>query len=261
MKKLALAAPLFFVFGTAFAAVPQQTIIVATTGEPVPLEEGGAVWERRGTVRVDGREFGFVLEGPAGIYNEVKNRVRFDLDGNGRFDLGSELYTVEDKYVTLGSASFEFLVDRFGRSLTLLPRSEVTASGLTVGSPAPDFSFRDREGRSRHLSDYLGKVVLLGFWSTDCEACVRAAPKLAGLYSSLQERGFEVVGISEAGERSYRTPWPQVVEGEDRKLGKLYGIDRMPTYFLIGRDGTIRAVDAEIRADEGALTRLLEQNL
>jgi len=85
-------------------------------------------------------------------------------------------YVVMDKYVNLAGASYEFTVDRLGRSLTLKPLAEKLPdrASLEPGSAAPEFSFTDLDGKPHRLYDYRGKVVLLDFGEY---GAVPASPK------------------------------------------------------------------------------------
>lgn len=210
---------------------------------------------RRGVIRVGGREVAFALAGSQGVYNWDYSRVYFDLNGDGQLDTttrkSAESYVVRDKYVNLAGASYEFTVDRQGRSLTLKPLAEKLPdrASLEPGSAAPEFSFTDINGKPHRLSDYRGKVVLLDFWGVWCSPCVAEAPKLAAIYKKLHERGFEVIGIHMGNEmpalRKFIAEkgmtWAQAIEEERGALHRLFRVDGWPTYYLIGKDGTIRA--------------------
>lgn len=37
-----------------------------------------------------------------------------------------------------------------------------------AGGQAPDFSFRDIDGKQHRLSDYRGKWVIVNYWSMEC---------------------------------------------------------------------------------------------
>ncbi|HSK80314.1 MAG TPA: TlpA disulfide reductase family protein [Thermoanaerobaculia bacterium] len=237
---------------------------------PVPLLKlhGGTL--RRGVLRVGERSIPFALQGANAIYDFPHLPVLLDLDADGRFDPRSESYTVGERYVTLGEVSYRFSVDRYGRSLSLEPLAQKLPPRptLAVGSLAPDFAVKDMDGNLRRLSDYRGKLVLLDFWSTWCSACVKESSQLASLYGDLRGRGFEIVGISDdtAAEMRKLTAergltWPQIVEGPGESLVKLFRIYSVPTYFLIGRDGTILADDTEFEANRKALRGVLEKYL
>jgi peroxiredoxin len=226
---------------------------------------------RRGMVRVNGRDLAFGVVGSSGIYGHDSNSVLFDLDGDGKLNVEShEHFRGIEKYVTLGDTTYEFSVDRYGRALTLRPLAEKLPSrpSLQAGTAAPDFTFTDVDGNARRLSDYRGKLVLLDFWSTECGPCVFDTPKLVEAYRTFRDRGFEIVAIDIEDEvpairafaAQHGAAWTQVLD-EDMALQKLFRVWAIPTYFLLGRDGTILAASQEIRADKEALKKLLERHL
>jgi peroxiredoxin len=113
---------------------------------------------------------------------------------------------------------------------------------------APEFTLKDSNGQTVHLSDYKGKVVLLDFWATWCGPCRIEIPGFVQLQNKYGSQGLVVVGLSmDDGPEpvrmfysSFHMNYP-VAMGSD-KLGMLYGgIFGLPTTFLIGRDGRIYA--------------------
>ena len=60
----------------------------------------------------------------------------------------------------------------------------------------PEIHFQDREGRSRTLADFRGKVVLLNIWATWCGPCREEMPTLDRLQAKLGGQDFEVVALS-----------------------------------------------------------------
>jgi len=114
----------------------------------------------------------------------------------------------------------------------------------------PDFELPTLDGGSVRLSDHLGRdVILVDFWATYCEPCLRAMPELDALYQRHRSSGFVVLGISIDGADSL----PEV-RAETKKLGVHFPIlldhdtrvvalynpkTSAPFSVLIARDGTI----------------------
>src|SRR4029079_13212501 len=75
--------------------------------------------------------------------------------------------------------------------------STASCAGGGASYGAPDFTLPSVDGRTVHLSDYLGKqVVLIDFWSTTCDPCMAEMPHLVDLYKANKDRGFVVLAIS-----------------------------------------------------------------
>ncbi len=45
------------------------------------------------------------------------------------------------------------------------------ALAVEIGKPAPDFTATDINGKTIHLSDYKGKIVVLESYNSDCPYC------------------------------------------------------------------------------------------
>jgi cytochrome c biogenesis protein CcmG/thiol:disulfide interchange protein DsbE len=134
---------------------------------------------------------------------------------------------------------------------------------------APNFSLQDPNGRSVHLDDYRGKVVLLNFWATWCGPCKVEIPWFVDFERRHKDQGFAVVGIS-MDEDGWQAVKPfisqmginyRVLLGSDT-IAQLYGgVDSLPTTFLIDREGRIAAVHLGLVSKsvyENDLTQLLE---
>jgi thioredoxin-dependent peroxiredoxin len=71
---------------------------------------------------------------------------------------------------------------------------------LQPGTPAPDFTLPDAEGRSVSLADYRGKNVIVYFYpQAATPGCTTEACDFRDSLSSLQGSGYEVLGISPDG--------------------------------------------------------------
>jgi thiol-disulfide isomerase/thioredoxin len=82
-------------------------------------------------------------------------------------------------------------------SLEPLARGEMAA--LVVAdepAPAAAISFVDDAGKTRALSDWAGRTVLVNLWATWCTPCKREMPALDKLQAALGGDDFEVVAIN-----------------------------------------------------------------
>lgn len=121
-----------------------------------------------------------------------------------------------------------------------------------VGDPL-DITFTAIDGREIDLADMKGTVVLVDFWATWCVPCIKAMPDLKKVYDEFGGKGFEIVGISLDSEKQKLEDylkkesigWPQYFDGQgwDNELARKFGIESIPSTFLIGKDGAIAAVD------------------
>src|SRR6266851_1813533 len=112
---------------------------------------------------------------------------------------------------------------------------------------APEFSFAAADGQTISLDTLRGKVVLLDFWATWCDPCVRALPSVKKVQKDHTKETFVVVGISaDRDGRAWRTftdkngmTWPQYWV-ENGKLQRLFDVQAIPTYVLLDAEGIER---------------------
>ncbi len=109
---------------------------------------------------------------------------------------------------------------------------------LNTGEKAPDFAHQG--------SSTSGKVTLLDFWATWCGPCRHAVPGLKQLQSVYGGDQFEVISISEDDDEGAwrdfvaqnQMNWTQRLDANHQTM-RQYGASALPTYILIGKDGTI----------------------
>src|SRR5690625_6088220 len=63
-------------------------------------------------------------------------------------------------------------------------------------SQAPNVSFQDLQGTQHELKDYLGKVVLLKVWTTDCTTCVAQMPDNIAYQNEYGPQSFDVIAMA-----------------------------------------------------------------
>jgi peroxiredoxin len=131
---------------------------------------------------------------------------------------------------------------------------------LRVGSSAPAFALRTPEGGTVRLDAYRGRVVMLEFFATWCPHCVAEAPHLAALARRFAARGAAFLAVDADSEtapsvyafhRYFGIPYPALVDVGRRPgsfahpgglgpVASAYRVAAFPTFYLVGRDGTIR---------------------
>jgi peroxiredoxin len=127
---------------------------------------------------------------------------------------------------------------------------EATPGTHATQSSAPDFSLQSTEGRTVHLSDYLGNsVVLIDFWSTTCDPCMAEMPYLVDLYKAKKGKGFVVLAVSLDGPESLADVnrvvhdkemiFPVLLDQETTVVARYNPKREMPFAVLIDKSGAI----------------------
>ena len=75
-----------------------------------------------------------------------------------------------------------------------LVAGRAAAAGPRAGEPAKSFELVDATGTKVRLVDLRGKVVLLDFWASWCEPCLKELPELEKLHQRLASKGVVAVG-------------------------------------------------------------------
>jgi thiol-disulfide isomerase/thioredoxin len=128
-----------------------------------------------------------------------------------------------------------------------MPRG-VYAADAAPAKPAASGSETPPAATSGALFPELrGKVILLDFWASWCGPCRNALPGLKHLQAVYGGADFVVISISEDDDEpawhsfvsSHNMTWPQRLHS-DGSLQSKFGVNALPTYVLIGRDGTVQ---------------------
>ena len=142
-------------------------------------------------------------------------------------------------------------------SVAVLGAASPTLKREAERKKAPDFELQDGEGKTVHLSDYQGKVVLIDFWATWCGPCKAEIPWLIELSKKYQDEGLVVLGISMDSD-GWTTVKPfvekmgvsyPILKGTKR-VAYLYGdVDALPVAFFVDRQQKVAGIHL------GALSR------
>lgn len=132
----------------------------------------------------------------------------------------------------------------------------------------PDIEMADIYGKKIRLSSLDGKVVLLDFWSAELGSSNVLNADLKELYKRYADApvGFEVYQVAIdtskplwiTAVQEQQLPWISVsdLRGRSSSALSLYNVQRLPTNFLIDKDGTIVARDIYGKSLEAKLDEL-----
>ncbi len=209
----------------------------------------------------------------------------------GKTTLGLRAMTAEDgRFLIIDAPADEFelvVTDRrAGRVVTVakagsdkplkiaLPNTRAASPGgdpmarFNVGDTAPTFVVNTLDGQSFKLADLKGKTVLLDFWATWCGPCVADLPHLLELREKFRLRkDFVMVGVSlDFDEKTLRdflktkkVAWTQVFGEDAQKTADRYGVQGIPSLFVIGPEGKIVAMDLRGEAIFKRVKAILEE--
>lgn len=109
---------------------------------------------------------------------------------------------------------------------------------------APRFVSQDLKGRKVTLDDYKGKVVFLGFWTTQWPWCRKELPSIEKLKNRLKGSPFQIVMVNDGESSSTVRNFIesngytfQVVLDSDGAIDKQYHVFGHPMSFILDKKG------------------------
>lgn len=98
------------------------------------------------------------------------------------------------------------------------------------------------------IADHAGKVVVLDFWASWCGPCRRSFPWLNEMHARYESEGLLIIGVNLDAYREDAAEFLEEVPADfriyfdtDGVLAIKYGVQAMPSSFVIGRDGELKA--------------------
>jgi peroxiredoxin len=114
---------------------------------------------------------------------------------------------------------------------------------------APNFTLSTLKGEEISLSDYKGKIIFLNFWATWCPPCRKEMPSMQTLHEQMQGNPFAMIAVNLQEEKptveQFITDkgytFPVLLDSTGEVGGAMYGVQSIPTTYIIGKDGEILA--------------------
>ena len=132
-----------------------------------------------------------------------------------------------------------------------------------VGERAPSCQVQSLDGSGPlDLAGRTGKVVYIDFWASWCGPCAESFPFLDQLNRELKSQGFEVLGVNlderPADAQAFLRKRPVgFTLGSDPtgQCPRVYGVQVMPSSYLVDRQGVIRQVHRGFKSGDKAAIR------
>ena len=118
---------------------------------------------------------------------------------------------------------------------------------MQLDQPVPDFELPDLQGDLYRLSDSLGKIVIINFWSAECPHSERADRYLRTFLedwegkvvilpiASNRNESIQIVAEAAKARRA-----PQILIDSNHVVADLYGALTTPHVFVLDREGILR---------------------
>lgn len=155
------------------------------------------------------------------------------------------------------------------RNAATQPKEQTFTGGVVMGAVAPPIALPTPAGQSLPLSSLKGKYVLLDFWASWCGPCRAENPNVVEAYNKYKDKGFTIYSVSlddnkdkwQQAIQADGLSWPNHVSDLKRwesTAARDYGVEAIPTNFLLDKDGKIIARDLRGPALEAKLAEVLK---
>jgi len=131
--------------------------------------------------------------------------------------------------------------------------STFIVAALSLGAASPGQSLVidtvDLKGQAVTAKSLKGKVVVVDFWASWCKPCAKSLPVYSELQKKYADQGLEIIAVSIDDELENVQRYLKdhklglrFVHDKDKSLVGRFEPPKMPTAYIVDREGTIRVV-------------------
>lgn len=140
--------------------------------------------------------------------------------------------------------------------------------GIKKGMTAPDFHLPNLRGEKKRLSEFMGKKIILNFWSIWCKPCREEMPIMEEFYRGNKFNGIEILSINidkepesfiRASVQRMQLTFPVLLDPYKR-VSRMYGVFALPTTYLIdSKRAIVEKCFGKLEAKNGLLLSFAEK--
>lgn len=118
---------------------------------------------------------------------------------------------------------------------------------ISINQPVPDFELPDLDGNLHRLSQHLGKIIIVNFWSCECPHSERADKAILSMFAQWRDDAAMLSIASNRNEKledlkkaAEARRLPTVLLDANCHIADLFEAQTTPHIFVIDRDGVLR---------------------
>ncbi|WP_168119192.1 redoxin domain-containing protein [Paenibacillus sp. HB172176] len=117
---------------------------------------------------------------------------------------------------------------------------------LQPGDKPPSFLLSNLNGGETALSDYVGQPIVINFWGSFCEPCVKEMPEFEKQYEKWKDKGLVILAINLSEDtltvknfvNRFDLNYP-ILRDVNRRTERAYNLRSYPTTFFVKPNGEL----------------------